>query len=196
MSSLALEDAVEAFTAAPYESEDQSVLYDVPWSLYCRLRDLRSNRAKRMLDLEGELHIASRSRRHERRSGLFGLFKTGLEPDQCFYIERLNQVRPDSEVDLSVEPMPDIVIEVDVTQTSRRKLAKYIQFGVPEIWVWRKGIRVLVLEGETYQEQAESRALPGFLIAEVTRLLSRPSMLDETSLLREFVALIREGGKA
>lgn len=120
MSSLAVEDAIEALTAGPYESEDESVvLYDVPWSLYCRLRDLRSNRSKRMLYLEGELHIVSPTRRHERYSQLVALFirqwalqknvpmmgagsttyrrkdlKTGLEPDQCFYIERLNQVIP------------------------------------------------------------------------------------------------------
>jgi Uma2 family endonuclease len=219
MSSLALEDAIDALTAGPYESEDESmVLYDVPWSLYCWLRDLRSNRAKRMLYLEGELHIVSPTRRHERYSRVVGLFinywaihhqvplmgagsttyrrkdlKTGLEPDQCFYIERLKQVRPDSEVDLSVEPMPDLVIEVDVTRVSRRKLEKYAEFGVPEVWVWRKEIRVLVLEGETYQEQAESRVLPGFPITEVTRLLNRPSMLDETTLAREFLALIQEG---
>lgn len=91
--------------------------------------------------------------------------------------------------------MPDLVIEVDVTHTSRRKLTKYIQFGVPEVWVWRKGIRVLVLEGDGYQQQAESRVLPGFPIAEVTRLLNQPSTLDDTALVREFVALTRDGEK-
>jgi Uma2 family endonuclease len=90
--------------------------------------------------------------------------------------------------------MPDLVIDVDVTRISRRKLEKYAEFGVPEVWAWRKGVRVLVLEGDTYHAQAESRVLPGFPIVEVTRLLNRPSTLDETALIREFVTFIREGG--
>lgn len=212
-----VEDAIEAVTAGPYESEEKGVvLHEVPWSLYCRLRDLRANWGLRMLYVSGDLHIVSPSRRHERYSRLLGVFiaqwalhkgvslmgagsttyrrrklKVGLEPDQCVYIERLKDVRPDSEPNLEVEPAPDLVIEVDVTHTSRYKLKKYALLGVTELWVWRKGLRVLVLEQETYREQGESRVLPGFPLVEAADLISRPSILDDTAPLREFATLIQ-----
>jgi Uma2 family endonuclease len=48
-----------------------------------------------------------------------------------------------------VDPPPDIVIEVDVGQSPRGKLALYAGMGVPE--VWRSGgdsVSIHVLDGD------------------------------------------------
>jgi len=39
----------------------------------------------------------------------------GFEPDSCFYIQNVEQVRDKEEIDLTVDPPPDLVIEIDIT---------------------------------------------------------------------------------
>lgn len=37
-------------------------------------------------------------------------------------------------MDLSIDPSPDLVIEVDITHTDLNKNALYAMLGVPEFW--------------------------------------------------------------
>jgi Uma2 family endonuclease len=53
----------------------------------------------------------------------------GLEPDQCFYIQNEGAIRGKKRIDLSVDPPPDLAIEIDVT--SRTHPSIYEALGVP-----------------------------------------------------------------
>ena len=46
--------------------------------------------------------------------------KVGLEPDECFYVKNVECVRGKKNIDLSVDPPPDLAIEIEV---SRRMIA-------------------------------------------------------------------------
>ena len=50
-----------------------------------------------------------------------------------YYIQNYDLVA-DHEIDLSVDPPPDLVVEVDITHTDINKNALYASMGVPEFW--------------------------------------------------------------
>jgi Uma2 family endonuclease len=56
----------------------------------------------------------------------------GSEADSCFYIENEGLIYGKDRPDLSVDPPPDLVIEIDITSPSISKLPIYAQMGVPE----------------------------------------------------------------
>ncbi|NER06024.1 MAG: Uma2 family endonuclease, partial [Okeania sp. SIO3C4] len=60
--------------------------------------------------------------------------KVGLEPDTCFYIQNAQKMRSRMRIDLTVDPPPDLAIEVDVA--SKATLDAYEALAVPELWVY------------------------------------------------------------
>lgn len=75
----------------------------------------------------------------------------GIEPDTCFYIQNARQMIGKRRLNLSVDPPPDLAIEIDVT--SKTQLSVYVMLGVPELWCYANGkLQVFVLnEGEYLQ---------------------------------------------
>lgn len=64
--------------------------------------------------------------------GVEALIK-GAEPDNAYYIQNQPVVKG-RDVDLSQDPPPDLVVEVDITHTDIKKLELYAALGVPEFW--------------------------------------------------------------
>jgi len=56
----------------------------------------------------------------------------GFEPDACFYIQREALVRGKDEIDLTVDPPPDLVIEIDITSPSLNKFPLFAALGISE----------------------------------------------------------------
>jgi len=192
------------------------------WNTYVALRDDDQNRHVRMTFDDGRLELMSPNKSHERVGHLIGRFidvwtyelgidiqscgtttfrrqdlKRGLEPDKCYYIAHEAVVREREECDLSIDPPPDLAIEVDVTSGSLDRMAIYAALGVPEVWRWSAEIITVYLLGDdgTYREVRGSRALPGFPLERIAALLGRRSASSETVLVREFVTWIRDRGQ-
>jgi Uma2 family endonuclease len=110
----------------------------------------------------------------------------GCEPDTGFYIQNESKIRGLKEIDLSVNPPPDLVIEIDVTSPSLDKMPIYAASGVPEIWLF-KGEKVVFhkLYGEFYQEIERSIALPILNSGEVTEFLKRGLTESSSKWIRE-----------
>lgn len=62
------------------------------------------------------------------------LLLQGSEPDESFYVQNADAIIGKLRIDLNVDPPPDIVVEVDITNESLSKFPIYAAFGVPEIW--------------------------------------------------------------
>ena len=97
----------------------------------------------------------------------------GIEPDDCFYIQNAERMRDRDELDLTIDPPPDLVIEVDVT--SKTGLSVYQQLGVPEVWRFENGeLRISVLQQGEYQDSTFSPQFPRFPIVQaVTEFMVR-----------------------
>jgi len=58
----------------------------------------------------------------------------GAEPDGSFYVQNARAIIGKRQIDLSIDPPPDVVVEIDITSESLGKFPTYAAFGVPEIW--------------------------------------------------------------
>ena len=103
----------------------------------------------------------------------------GFEPDSCFYLRNAERVRGKAHIDLTVDPAPDLVIEIDITHRTLDKLPIYATLGMPEVWRCDGSrLAVLILEGGGYQEQEESLALPGVTATTLSRWLGQCRQMD------------------
>ena len=109
----------------------------------------------------------------------------GFEPDASFYIRNEERIRGKPGIDLSVDPPPDLVIEVDITSPSLDKFPIYAHLGVREVWRY-DGARafIFVLEDGAYAEAGESAALPSLASDVLTRFIEESASLESTHWIR------------
>ena len=163
------------------------VLFDVPWALYEALVQT-SNRARMAYD-QGVLEIISPSSRHEAiveaiRALILAVLKRrrmdrvatasttfhrdewnrGFEADASFYLRDAAEIRrrlADRDLDLRVDPAPDLVVEVDLTSRSLDKFPIYATAEVAEIWRWvDDALTIHRLVGPAYERMEESALIP------------------------------------
>jgi Uma2 family endonuclease len=116
----------------------------------------------------------------------------GLEPDQCFYIQNEAAIRGKKRIDLSVDPPPDLAIEIDVT--SRTHPSIYEALGVPELWRFDQGrLQINVLQDGSYALVAESPNFLGFPLDEVLpRYLADSKIMGRNKVLKTFRRWVQE----
>jgi Uma2 family endonuclease len=98
----------------------------------------------------------------------------GFEPDTSYYIQHATDVIDKKRIDTTLDPPPDLVIEINLSSTSMNKLPIYAAIGVPELWRY-EGERVTIfhLVGDTYVADSQSNALPALTSDILARLVSR-----------------------
>lgn len=118
----------------------------------------------------------------------------GLEPDQCYYVLNEPAVRGKRKLDLSIDPPPDLAIEIDISRSSLNKLKIYAALGVPEVWLFDgESVRVHELgDGGKYRPREGSLNLPGFPIADVPEWIDRAFETDEATWLIAFQEWARQ----
>jgi len=122
----------------------------------------------------------------------------GLEPDECYYVQNEARIREkETDIDLLVDPPPDVAIEVDLRRSSLPKLAMYAALGIPEVWNHhRKRVVINLLQPSgSFQESERSAAFPQLLIAELGRFLERIAAQNDTQIVTAFRAWMRERQK-
>jgi Uma2 family endonuclease len=85
-----------------------------------------------------------------------------VEGDETYYFASEAEVRGKDEIDLEIDPPPDLAVEVVWTHKADAAVEVYRRLGVPEVWIadGRK-LTIFVLQPSGDYEQAESsRALP------------------------------------
>ena len=154
------------------------VLHHVTWQTYqALLADMGEHRSARLAYDRGTLEIKMPSKLHELINRLLERIITtlteelgmnvvslgsttldseeveqGVEPDSCFYIQNAERVNPEDTAPPQDFP-PDLVVEVDITSSSRSRLNIYRVMGVPEIWRYSlQGLAILQLRQGEYLE--------------------------------------------
>ncbi|WP_392483189.1 Uma2 family endonuclease [Nostoc sp. C110] len=175
------------------------LLRDVTWQeLETILEDLGEHRVARIAYDRGILEIMAPLPEHEYDKEIIGdlvkalleelntefislgstTFKNqvmaqGIEPDQCFYIKNESKIRGKKRLDLTVDPPPDLAIEVDITSRTHPNI--YEALKVPELWRFNKGkLQINVLENGHYVESQQSLNFPQFKLGEaITQYLEK-----------------------
>lgn len=112
--------------------------------------------------------------------------KPGLEPDACFYITDYQAILGKRKLDLSIDPPPDLAIEIDVT--SFTKIEDYIPLAIPEVWIYKKGeLNIYKLANNSYLATDTSNIFPDFSVKEIIpRYVNRAWEIGSSVALREF----------
>lgn len=202
------------------EAPGRVTLYGIGWDFYERfLEETRNQRVRHFYD-EGVLTILSPiGSPHEWNKRLIGRLieamtdelgipirsagawtlrsaelQKGGEPDEVYYIANEPRVRGKRELNLEVDPPPDLIVEVDITSPSLGRLPIFAALGVPEVWVFDgTDLRPFVLRKDgNYRKSKTSRAFPFLPFAEFAAWLGKAESMDETSWIRAFRAWVRE----
>jgi Uma2 family endonuclease len=166
--------------------EQRVALSHISWDTYeSLLRDHLDASSPRFTYDQGTLEIMSPSNEHERLKEIvaaaadaiaeewqveferFGSttfrrsdLQRGTEPDSCFYIQSVERIRGKKEIDLFVDPPPDLVIEIEITSPVLNKLPIYARLGVPEIWRYNgRNTTILRLTAGWYEASDQSSVL-------------------------------------
>lgn len=118
----------------------------------------------------------------------------GLEPDQCYYLSRLERISNPDELDVRRDPPPDVAVEIDISRNSRARLRIYAGLGVPEVWrCMETGIEVLELHGQrVYRPAKGSQFWPFVPLIEFSELLHRRGYPHEMAWKDDALTWVRE----
>jgi Uma2 family endonuclease len=196
------------------------VFHDVTWDDYEALLRIVGERPIRVTYDEGAMEVFMPSFGHERDADLLNCMVTmlteelaisrvgggttthkrqdlgkGAEPDKCYWFgANARRVRGKRQLDFEVDPVPDLVIEIDVTHTSLDRLKIFAALRVPEVWRSDgRSLQFLHLQANgTYQPRATSRNFPALRVSSVARFLKQGRIADSTEWIRSFRAFVRE----
>ncbi len=187
-------------------------LSGISWQTYENLlTELSASRRLRLTYNRGTLEIMVPSPEHERYKEIVGRFVetlaeeleisidplgsttfkypelSGAEPDKCFYIRNLNAVKGKKRINLLQDPPPDLVVEIDITSSSKNRFEVYADMCVPEIWRYDGIIFTInILQDDKYIAVDQSLAFPNLPILEIANFLQQVGQKDYLELVREF----------
>ncbi|OCR02442.1 hypothetical protein BCD67_14445 [Oscillatoriales cyanobacterium USR001] len=120
------------------------------------------------------------------------IMQQGLEADSCFYIENEAIVRGKKRIDLTVEPPPDLAIEIDIT--SRTRFNNYQALVVKELWRFNgTKLEINVLQAGQYIQVTESPHFPmlPLLNQVIPQYLEQSKVEGRNKTMKAFRAWVR-----
>ena len=140
--------------------ENRVILNHITWKTFNQLlQELGDNRSSLLAYNEGVLEIMTPLGEHEHSKCFISdlvaiiademnlnikkmgslmlkkeMIKKGVEPDACYYLNNEPLVRHKQNIRLDIDPPPDLVLEIDMSNSSLNKLPIYAALGVAEIW--------------------------------------------------------------
>jgi len=158
------------FGKPPAPSEYRTVLQKVSWQKYEQLLvEMERERTARFTYQRGRLEMMTPLEEHERCHKLIeSLILTvtdemdvrieaykvptlkrvdlqlGVEPDTAYYIQNAERMARRNKIDLAVDPVPDLILDVELSRSSLNKFEIYAELGIPEVW------RYISKPGETF----------------------------------------------
>jgi Uma2 family endonuclease len=196
------------------------VIDAVPWRSFEKIVDALSEHHLRITYDQGRLELMSPLPIHELWKGWFKLLLTvlseelgiviksygsstfrredvlkGLEPDECFYLAGAARLRDRRVIDLSIDPPPDLAIEVENTTSCLDRMSIYASLGVPEIWTF-DGATLQphrLTAGPQYEPVPASPQLPFLPLAEVVPVINQAAnAADDGKALRAMRTWVRQ----
>ena len=193
------------------------LLKDINWSTFEQLlAELGEHRASRLSYNQGWLEIMVPLAEHEADKEIIGdlvkilleefnlefwalgstTFKNemmvqALEPDACFYIQHESAVRGKKRLDLTVDPPPDLAIEIDIT--SQTRFNNYEQLGVLELWRYNgEQLEINVLQTGRYITSPTSIHFPKLPLLEfIPKYVKQTQVMGRNVTMKAFRDWVR-----
>jgi Uma2 family endonuclease len=205
-------------TGATIEGERRFLLRGLGWEGYQTMLALLADRPVRITYDRGDVELMSPLIAHERFKSLLGRLveivteeldiplvtagsttlnseelDRGIEPDECFYLASAGRLRDTDRLDLSIDPPPDLAIEVEISSSALGRLGIYAALDIPEVWRFDgETLTVLLLRPDgAYAASDTSRSLPFVPMAEVARLVRECEPNNDTRWARNVRAWVR-----
>jgi Uma2 family endonuclease len=191
-------------------------LSGISWKTYETLLEELSDRRFRLTYNRGNLEIMAPSPEHELSKKLIGRFVetlaeeaavriyplgsttlkrpklTGAEPDECFYIRQIDAVQGKKRLDLTEDPSPDLVLEVDITSSSQNRLQVYADLGVAEVWIYDgESLIIQQLQNGGYIASQTSQFFANLPIPDIASWLQQVETMDYLELVKAFRGWVR-----
>lgn len=205
--------------STPVPANDRFVLHGVSWQTYDDLCGNVGDHSIRLTFDGSDLEIMSPSRWHEVCGRFIGQMivtlateleisigiggsttfrradlKRGLEPDECYWIGNERAVREKREIDLAVDPPPDLAIEIDVSPSRLNRPAIYAALRVPEIWRFDgENLHIELLQDDGSYRLSDTSLSFAFLpVHELARFLALAEQQGVSAGLRAFTEWVRD----
>ncbi|MGB5594128.1 MAG: Uma2 family endonuclease [Crocosphaera sp.] len=123
------------------------------------------------------------------------MIKKGVEPDSCYYLKNEPLVRHKQDIRLDIDPAPDLVLEIDMSNSSLNKLPIYAALEVPEIWRYDGSefiIFILDSNNQSYSKSEYSMAFPWLKLAELLPFIQQSLKDGETLTLKAFRQWVKQ----
>ena len=120
------------------------------------------------------------------------LMQQGIEPDDCFYIDNEAAVRGKDRLDLTVDPPPDLALEIDVTSRTHTDIYEALQ--VLELWRFEnRQLQINILQQGKYIEVENSPNFPNLPLRKIIpEYLDKVKSEGRNKTMKTFRALIRQ----
>ena len=200
-------------------AEQRTVLHNISWETFeTLLRETGEDRGSRFAYDCGTLEIMTPLLEHESYKSNFGNFiialaeelqieiksagsttlkrqvaNRGIEPDNCYYIQNESSIRGRQKLDLETDPPPDLVIEIDITNSSVNKFGIYSALKIPELWRYDgRNLIFYQLQSGQYIEGESSLAFPLISVNDMSGFIEQSKTMGEIALLKSFRAWVRD----
>ena len=114
-----------------------------------------------------------------------------VEPDKCLYIQHEAWVRGKKRIDLTVDPPPDLAIEIDIS--SRTHFDNYEKLGVLELWRYDgEHLEINVLQNGRYVTSTTSVHFPQLpLVEAIPQYVKQSQSVGRNVTMKAFRAWVR-----
>ncbi|MEH2069586.1 MAG: Uma2 family endonuclease [Nostoc sp.] len=200
-------------------AETRDVLQNISWQTFkAMLADMGCERNKRLAYDNGIVEIMTPLMPHENSNRLiegfvlvlceeFGLevksagsltmtrddLEQAAEPDSSYYIQNEFLVRNKENIDLNIDPPPDLVLEVEYSKSKINKLILYAAIGVPEFWRYNGTVlRIYTLNNGQYSQSQSSPTFAPVLVTEIPRFIQESKNIGQIAATRAFRTWVRQ----
>jgi Uma2 family endonuclease len=117
---------------------------------------------------------------------------SGVEPDKCFYIRNIAAVQGKRRLNMEEDPAPDLILEIDITNSSQNRLQVYADLKVAEVWIYNgESLVIQQLQNDDYIAVITSQFFANLSIPDITVWLQRSTTMDYLTLVKAFRNWVR-----
>ncbi|MBH8561466.1 Uma2 family endonuclease [Nostoc sp. CENA67] len=200
-------------------AETRVLLHNITWQTFkTMLAEMGCERNSRLAYDNGTIEIMTPLMPHESSNRLIEVFvgvlceelgleirragsltltrddlEKGAEPDSSYYIQNELLVRNKENIDLAIDPPPDLVLEVEYSRSAIDKFRLYAAMGIPEFWRYNGGVlRISTLEAGQYSEVQTSPTFAPVLVKEIPRFIQEAKKNGEIATTLAFRAWVQQ----